>query len=134
MDARAFHPPVCILSQLWRRRPTGLGIGPDAIPGLAQTQSQKHGADFGHDPAENDLLATGGLDGRAEFRVVPGVDLAAAFDQRRVRVHLGDFFGQGTVGACLGRSRHDHWEAEDFAEFGVSEDIVAELGRRVVFH
>lgn len=134
MDARALHPPIGVFGQLGCRRATGLGVGPDAIPGLAQTQSQEHGADLGHDPAEDDLLAAGGLDGGAEFRVVPGVDLAVAFDQRRVRVHLGDFLGEGPVGARLGRRRHDHWEVEDPAEFGVREDVVAELGRRVVFH
>lgn len=132
MHTRVLHPAVRILGQLRRRRTTRLRVRPHTVPSLAETQGQKHGAHFRHDTTQDNLFPAGGLDGGAEVRVVPRVDLTVAADEGRVGVHLGDFLGEGTVGTGFGRRGQDGGQVEELAQFGVGEHIVAELGRRVV--
>jgi hypothetical protein len=55
--------------------------------------------DIGDNTGNDDLLLVGGFDGSPEGRVVPGVDLALALDERRLGVHVENLLWQGTVGA-----------------------------------
>ena len=133
MHARVLHPPIRILRQLRRRRPTRLRVRPHTIPRLPQTQCQKHRAHLCHNPTQNNLLPTRRLDCFSEVRIVPCIYLAIALDERCVGIHLNDLFGEWTVGACFGGGGHDDGEGEEGAELRMREDVVAELGGGVVF-
>ena len=133
MHACTLHPTIRILCQLGRRRTTRLSIRPDTIPGLPQTQRQKHRTHFGHNPTQDNLLPPGRLHSSPELRVIPRIDLAVAFDQRCVGIHLRYFLRQGAVGTCFGGSGHYHGQGEEFTQLSVGEYIVAEFSGRVVF-
>lgn len=90
--------------------------------------------DFSDDTGYNQLFLAGGLDGGAEFGIVPGVDLALAVDESRVGVHVHDFLEHETVGAGVGGGSEDSGQIEDVAESCMAEDVVAEVVGVVITH
>lgn len=82
---------------------------------------------FGDNTADNQLLLAGGLDGRAELGVVPGVDLSLAMDNGHIGVQVDDLLNHQSVGASVGGSGHDDGQVEQVAQGGVGEHVVAEV-------
>lgn len=79
---------------------------------------------------EDDLGLAGGLDGGAELLIVPGVDLALALDERRIRVHVENFPRQGAVGAWTRRvSEND--KQTNRGDKPVSAEVVMTTGIEV---
>lgn len=82
---------------------------------------------FGDDTADNQLLLAGGLDGRAELGIVPGVDLALAMDNGHIGVQIHDLLDHQSVGTSIRGSGHDNGQIEQVAQGGVGKHVVAEV-------
>lgn len=111
-DSRPLHPRICIPGKLTGKRPAGLGVSEDSVSLSTKAQRKKLSADVRGDAREDDLGFVRRLDGSAEVGIVPGVDFAVAADERGVRVHARDFFGEKTVRPGFGAGGENDWNIE----------------------
>ena len=116
MDTSGTHPVVGVVGNALRDSAGRLGVGENLIAffdereceeGSANLSSKSlvdgheelgiYGTYVGGDAANDKLLLASSPNGIAEVRVVPGIDLTVALDERRVGVHVGDFLRQGSI-------------------------------------
>lgn len=88
--------------------------------------------DISDNSTHDNLSLVGSSNCRTEFWIVPGVDLPLAVDERSVRVHVGDLFGDWSVWSSVSAGGHNDRQVKELRDGCMSNDAVSELIGRIV--